>query len=178
MIFTSCPARYDGISEFLIPLEPRGSIWVGPAFKSPSFDLVWSFRAKRSISTPLKWSKMQLFDPFRYLCATAPPASPQNCQRHAKFSFSAGRFNPGRNYAERGSSLDPGPSDQNPESPNALNEGHRPSTQTGKGPKRHDSAPSAGNDAKFKRNERGVCSFLHSSKKIFHFVVKSTFVSP
>ena len=74
--------------------------------------------------------------------------------------------------------LDPGPSDQNPESPNALNEGHRPSAQTGKGPKRHDSAPSAGNDAKFKRNERGVCSFLHSSKKLFHFVVKSTMDSP
>ena len=44
--------------------------------------------------------------------------------------------------------LDPGPSDQNPESPNALNEGHSPSAQTGKGPKRHDSAPSAVNDAK------------------------------
>ena len=91
---------------------------------------------------------------------TAPPASPQNCQRHAKFSFSAGRFNPGRNYAERGSSLDPGPSDQNPESPNALNEGHRPSAQTGKGSKRHDSAPTAGNDAKVKRNKRGVRSFF------------------
>ena len=47
VILTSCPARYDGIAEFLIPLDPRGSNWVGPAFKSQKFELAWSFRAKR-----------------------------------------------------------------------------------------------------------------------------------
>ena len=83
-------------------MEPRGSIWGGPARIFSSFHRVCSFWAKMSIFSTLNHQKFRFFEFFRTFCATAPRVSSHSMQKHAKFVFYLGSFNSRRNYAELG----------------------------------------------------------------------------